>query len=1159
MLVLHANWTGSRLWLWAESVELCSAGNQTSRSDARGAGDGGAPQPVAHGGAAPVEQLRATLGSSLGRAALNGGMSSGAIDLRLPAVSGDGELLQPAPSSRLSHLTGHSAIEFAASADGHLLVETRVPALGVEAEHVTGLLRGLDEAFGSALDGELDAPGERDVVLGATTEFFVAAMRLVRHLLVQQRFVPALRQQPSGELHGLWQPWLSDDRTAQRVAMLLRSMPAAVRAVKDEFEHQPWPILEEFLASVLDAECRSMLLREGMDEPIHDRKPEEDPQVAWLAGLLDDTDEVPAGGAMRTDMVRSVRRWIAGLEDRGLSSAWRLLLRLREPENAAMLTDLEDPGQDISWTLTFHLQSQESPSLIVDASDVWLLPTDSITIEGRRLDNPHELLLAELGRASRLYPHLEQALGEGEPSTLELDTRKAYQFLREMRPVLHEQGFGVEVPEWWDLPTARLGAKLKLTSDALELVAGEGGAGGSAPAGARLGLKALVGYSWDISIGGTTLSLNEFERLAERRTPLVRINGRWVEVRPEDVRAAIKFIQENPGGEMQVGEAIRMAHSADQRYGGMGPGIPIVGIEATGWVSMLFGLDGSGDSMKQVPIITPPEAFHGSLRPYQLRGVSWLVFLEKFGFGPCLADDMGLGKTIQLLALLAYERQQATQADGGAPTDVGASQPPAQQLPPDVQAEGDLATHGWNALTEEVLADAEAQEAERHGLPPTLLVVPMSVVGNWIHEIRRFCPELRTLVHHGVERMQGDRFVRAARASDAVITTYALAHRDRELLQQVEWQRVVLDEAQYIKNAQTKQALAVRALNSASRIALTGTPVENRLTELWSILDFLNPGYLGGAANFRKRFAIPIERYHDPQRSRQLREMVRPFVLRRLKTDPGVAADLPEKLEMREFCHLTPEQAQLYESLVQRMLTEVERAQGMQRRGLVLSTLVKLKQICNHPAQFLKQEAGEEDDAAEGGEPGVHNPARSGKCVRLIELLHQVLAAGDQALVFTQFRQMGHILAAMLRHELDREVLFFHGGTPQPQRVKMVERFQKADGTAPILLVSLKAGGVGLNLTAATHVFHFDRWWNPAVENQATDRAHRIGQYRTVQVHKFVVSGTLEERIDAMIEQKTELAQNIISSGDQYLTELSTSELRDILTLRREAVGDDEE
>jgi hypothetical protein len=970
----------------------------------------------------------------------------------------------------------------------------------------------------------------RQITAGSTVRFYMSAARLAKFLLAQQRFVPALRQEANGDLRGQWQPWVSDEKTAQRVALLMAAMPPAARAAVDELDHKPWPIVESFLAAVVDAGCRRTLIKEDMREAISTRDPGADAQVAWLGGLLAVADAIEIKGAARTDMVKQVRRWISGLEDRGQSSAWKLMLRLSEPAEAKMLSDMEDPADNVLWPLTFHLQSQENPKLIVDAADVWLLSTDSVTIEGRRLDSPQELLLAELGRASRVYPAMEKALREAEPSEMSLNTRQAYAFLREHRPVLMEQGFGVQAPEWWDQPSARLGARLKLTSEALEVVLKESGPGAVAAAGSRLGLSTLVNYTWDIAIGGTTLSLAEFEKLASRRTPLIRINGQWVEVRPEDVKAAIRFIQENPGGVMRVGDAIKLAFGADSRA----TGVPIVGMEATGWVGAFFG---EGMTSEQLPIVEPPSTFHGSLRPYQLRGVSWMSFLERFGFGPCLADDMGLGKTVQLLALLAYERK--------IPEPAGVTLPAGSET-----AQAAVPTIVPALPTEEAAADTAALQVQFGHPPPTLLIVPMSVVGNWIHEARRFCPDLRVLVHHGIGRFQGDEFVSKANNSDAVITTYAIAHRDKDLLQRVHWQRVVLDEAQYIKNPGTKQAIAVRSLPSNTRIALTGTPVENRLSELWSILDFLNPGYLGPAQTFRKRFSLPVERYHDAARGKQLRDLVRPFILRRLKTEPGVAADLPEKLESREFSHLTSEQAALYEQVVARMLAEVDAADGMQRRGLVLSTLIKLKQICNHPSQYLKDFNFEL--------PGAPVVARSGKCVRLIEMLDEVLASGEQALVFTQFRQMGALLASMIRHELDREPLFFHGGTPQAQRVAIVDRFQKADGTAPILLVSLKAGGVGLNLTAATHVFHFDRWWNPAVENQATDRAYRIGQVRTVQVHKFVVRGTLEERIDEMIEQKTELAENIIGAGEAWLTELSTDQLREMLTLRREAVGDEE-
>jgi SNF2 family DNA or RNA helicase len=347
----------------------------------------------------------------------------------------------------------------------------------------------------------------------------------------------------------------------------------------------------------------------------------------------------------------------------------------------------------------------------------------------------------------------------------------------------------------------------------------------------------------------------------------------------------------------------------------------------------------------------------------------------------------------------------------------------------------------------------------------------------------------------------------------------------------------VLDEAQNIKSAAAKQARSVKRLPARHRIAMTGTPVENRLAELWSIMDFLNPGYLGNADEFRRRLALPIEKYHDPERTATLRQLIRPYVLRRLKTDRTIIKDLPQKIETRVYCHLTTEQATLYEAVVKEMLAQIEQAEGIQRRGLVLATLMKLKQVCNHPAQFVQ------DASSLAG--------RSGKLARLEAMLEELLSENDKALIFTQFAEMGEILRRRLQQAVNREVLFLHGGTPKRRRDAMVERFQH--GEPALFVLSIKAGGLGLNLTAANHVFHFDRWWNPAVENQATDRAFRIGQHRNVQVHKFVCVGTLEERIDRMLEQKKELAEAVVGSGESWITEMSAAQLRELFALSRGA------
>ncbi|CAG1009136.1 hypothetical protein PHYC_03661 [Phycisphaerales bacterium] len=1029
-------------------------------------------------------------------------VEASSLVLRLPGRAG-----VPIPSPTLARalgLPGHSEDDAAA---GLALESFRVTTLSYPAEAAAGVLLGLSEAL--AERAELGEPSE--ILAGGSFSYFAHAAGFARSLMAQQRVIPMLVQ-AGGQIRASWEPWLSDSASAERVAMLVNAMPASARAAADELRHEAWAVTSSFLSAVVDAECREPLIRESFADALLERDPAADQHVAWLTGLLGRADSLGGPMTFRQEMIRRVRSWVSVLEERGASSLWRLLFRMNEP----LATDptAPDPApDDPAWGLSFHLQSVEQPNIILDAPDIWLLSSESATIMGRRIDRPQDLLLGELGRASRFFKALEEALEEPQPRVLEVTTKKAYEFLREVRPILQEQGFAVEAPSWWDSPSARLGAKLRLESQGMDPF-GSASGGLTNAARAQLGLSALVGYTWEIAVGDTTLSLHEFEQLAARRTPLVRINGRWVEIRPEDVHAAIRFIRENPGGTIKLGEALRLAYGSDLAR----TGIPVVGLEATGWLNAFFNSEAAS---RQLRIIETPTTFHGTLRPYQQRGLSWLAFQETLGFGVCLADDMGLGKTIQLLALLAHERELAKLIE-------------AERL---AIAGGDSSVSAVGGV------------AASNAVQPTLLLVPMSVVGNWMHETRRFCPELRLLVHHGPERSMGDVFLERVGASDLVVTTYALAHRDRELLSKVKWGRVVLDEAQYIKNPSAKQSQAVRAFEADRRVALTGTPVENRLTELWSIMDFLNPGYLGSSGGFRAKFAVPIERYHDRQKGEQLRALIRPFVLRRLKSDPSVVADLPEKVESREFAHLTGEQASLYESCVKRMLGEVDRSEGIQRRGLVLAALVRLKQICDHPSLLLHDQ-----DELVGKAP---DPSRSGKCIRLIEMLDEALAEGDQALVFTQFRQMGALLEAMLRHQFGRDVLFMHGGTTQPQRQAIIDRFQKADGTAPVLILSLRAGGVGLNLTAATHVFHFDRWWNPAVENQATDRAYRIGQTRTVQVHKFVVRGTLEERIDQMIESKTELAENIIGAGEGWLSELSTDQLRDILTLRNDAVDDE--
>ncbi|MFO7680849.1 MAG: SNF2-related protein, partial [Chloroflexota bacterium] len=447
--------------------------------------------------------------------------------------------------------------------------------------------------------------------------------------------------------------------------------------------------------------------------------------------------------------------------------------------------------------------------------------------------------------------------------------------------------------------------------------------------------------------------------------------------------------------------------------------------------------------------------------------------------------------------------------------------------------------------TVQTLSLIQQLKEETESLPaPILLICPTSVVTNWELERQKFTPGLRAMLHQGADRLRDDAFLEAAQASDMVLTSYALARRDAEAMKQINWFGVVLDEAQNIKNANTKQAQIIRKLPADFRLALTGTPVENRLSELWSIMQFLNPGFLGGQKQFHQEFTLPIEKYGDEDAAQKLRKMTRPFLLRRVKTDPTVIQDLPDKQEMKVYCHLSEEQATLYEAVVQDALAAIEEQEegGMARKGQVLSMLMQLKQVCNHPAQYLHQ--------TETYKVGEDN-GRSGKLDRLTDLLEEILAEGDRLLIFSQFTEMAGLLKGYIQETFGVPTLYLHGGVPPKKRAVMVEQFQREDGP-PVFLLSLKAGGTGLNLTRANHVFHFDRWWNPAVEDQATDRAFRIGQTKNVLVHKFVCLGTLEERIDAMISDKKALAESIIGGGENWLTEMSTADLRSLVQLRRE-------
>ena len=595
-------------------------------------------------------------------------------------------------------------------------------------------------------------------------------------------------------------------------------------------------------------------------------------------------------------------------------------------------------------------------------------------------------------------------------------------------------------------------------------------------AGSSIPMERVFEFNWEAALGDDRITLDELEGLAEMKAHLVRVRGQWMEAGGGEIRSAIKFLRSGPRrGTLR--DIVMMEAGGAGEHAGLDVGIGY----APDSVERMLERLGGGAKLERMD---PPKGFDGTLRPYQVHGYSWLAFLQEWGLGGCLADDMGLGKTVQVLALIQRYRESG------------------------------------------------------HGRP-VLLICPMSVIENWRKEVARFTPGLSAMVHHGASRSSGARFAQEAEGHALVISSYGLAHRDAPSLKAVKWGGIVLDEAQNIKNPDTRQAQAVRLLDGGFRFALTGTPVENSVGDLWSIMEFLNPGFLGSRAQFERNFFVPIQARRDRRAAERLKRATGPFVLRRLKTDKSVITDLPDKMEMKVYCTLTREQASLYSSVLGEAEREIASSEGIKRRGAILGVLSKLKQVCNHPAHFLK------DNSAV--------PGRSGKLARLTEMLAEVVEAGDRALIFTQFAEMGHILRRHAQETFGLEVPFLHGGVPRAHRDRMIERFQDGGGGPGIFVLSLKAGGTGLNLTAASHVFHFDRWWNPAVEDQATDRAFRIGQTRNVQVRKLVCSGTLEERIDDMMERKKQVSEEVVGTGEGWLTELSNDDLKKVLALSREA------
>ncbi len=635
-------------------------------------------------------------------------------------------------------------------------------------------------------------------------------------------------------------------------------------------------------------------------------------------------------------------------------------------------------------------------------------------------------------------------------------------------PVYEESGILCRIPNWW---------KGNKSSVSLNFSAGD-----SKPS--FVGMDAILNFNARLFLGDTQISEKEARQLLDESEGLAFIKNKWVAVDPEKLKQTLDAYEKAKkmmGDEgLSLKDAMRL-QLMPEKFLGIQDAEVESSVSNGKWLESVFRklLDPA-----LIISVTPDKAFKGELRKYQQKGLDWLYFLHSLRFGACLADDMGLGKTVQVLAFL-------------------------------------------NRLKSDLKKPGKSRNA-------SLLVIPASLISNWANEINRFSPEIKFhIAHPGANPKKNARIEdkKSLDAFDLVITTYALAQR-YEWLQSYSWDYIILDEAQAIKNPGTKQTRAIKKLTSRNRIVMTGTPIENRLSDLWSLFDFLNPGLLGNVKEF-KQFSKDLKDDHTGYS--RLRRLISPYILRRLKTDKSVISDLPEKVEMKTYAPLSKKQVLLYKNMVEGIRESIAETEGIQRKGLILSSLMKFKQICNHPDQYLGTGGFEEKE--------------SGKFLRLREICETIYEKREKVLVFTQFKEMTEPLHDFLEGIFHRKGLILHGSVAVGKRRKIIEQFQ-SQGYVPFMVLSLKAGGVGLNLTEANHVIHFDRWWNPAVENQATDRAFRIGQKKNVIVHKFLTKGTVEEKIDMMLEEKSRLSEDVIASTkESWITEMKNDELMDIFKL----------
>jgi SNF2 family DNA or RNA helicase len=935
--------------------------------------------------------------------------------------------------------------------------------------------------------------------------------KLIFELLSRGSFVPDLEKISENYYNGHWRIILKDQFDYERFQTILRNCPwtahnlpetlqimkKSSKAEKKYIIRDLWHpsfVFSDYIDTMGDLLIRSLLRKskfrsfeEFYNTEILKEKRRE-PNLSWdykfLKSLIKKDKQFIIQQFHETIIPKLIKSWISIPKISTLGYSVRLVLQL----------DLPTDNQE-KWPLNIFISLQNAQKLF-SLRNILKGEIDVSSNIFKRLDSKEklmELILRSLGKIMMIYPPIKSALDAQYFETLLLSSSEVMEFLSYPKDLLIQSGFKVILPEVFKSGgKQRLSARMVIYSEEKEEKKTS-----SSPIVPMFQISDMLNYKWEGELGNTQLDKEELEKIISAKQPLVKVKGEWILIEQQDLENINTIFESSggsgefsqPEGKINYTDALKLGLSKKVDFGTEGINYRVI---VRGNFEHILEKIKKIEEFKKIPT---PESFNGELRGYQKKGLTWMANLCEMNFGLCLADDMGLGKTIQVIALLLYFKEQYPES-----------------------------------------------------LNSVLIICPTSVLYNWQKEINKFGPELDVILHHGQERIKDlSEISKYGKPHRIILTTFGTIRNDVDLLKAIHFTGIIVDESQNMKNYETQQTQAIYQLQSRYKICLSGTPIENRLMELWTLFGFLNPGLLGDQKQFREKYVIPIERFHDPKATQKLKRIISPFILRRTKSDKSIIKDLPEKNEMKIYIDLSDTQFSLYKKVVGEALSKFENSQE-NKSMVILALLTKLKQICNHPYQFLHKQVSSKDLANNFNELISMSP----KLERLLEMIDEVITKNEKAIIFTQFTKMGDIIEEVLNYRYNFPILYFHGSVPADKRKEIVETFQsEKKESPPLLILSLRAGGTGINLTEATTVFHYDRWWNPAVEKQATDRVYRIGQTECVNVYKFITLDTIEEKIDKLIEEKKELAEMVISSGESWISELNDEKIKELIKIER--------